>query len=314
MISNNVKPSIESHQVEEFLSGHFGEKISDVIPVGQGEWSQAFSFHRAIGYYIIRFAVSAESFEKDSLAAKFSSPNLPIPRIYEIGQSLGLYFAISKRVIGNMLDELDTSRMSEIVPAVFTMLDSVRLVNLDHTDGYGDWNSQETAPYPSWREFLLDIENDHPTSKIHGWRNSMAVSPVGSEPFDIALNYLKEHIHKCSEDRHLVHTDLLHYNVLVSENHISAVIDWGNSIYGDFLYDLANFSFWSFWYPSMRGIDWAREAHYHYQTIGLDVPNLDERLRCYEVHIGLAGMAWNSFKKNWTELKATTERTLNSMK
>jgi thiamine kinase-like enzyme len=38
---------------------------------------------------------------------------------------------------------------------------------------------------------------------------------------------------------HLVHSDLLHYNVLVAADRVTAVLDWGSSLYGDFLFDLA---------------------------------------------------------------------------
>jgi hypothetical protein len=33
----------------------------------------------------------------------------------------------------------------------------------------------------------------------------------------------------------------------------------------------------------------------HYNAIGLDVPLLDERLRCYELHIGLTHLAYCAF-------------------
>ena len=36
------------------------------------------------------------------------------------------------------------------------------------------------------------------------------------------------------QERHLIHSDLLNFNVLVADDLISAVIDWGSSLYGDF--------------------------------------------------------------------------------
>jgi hygromycin-B 4-O-kinase len=86
--------------------------------------------------------------------------------------------------------------------------------------------------------------------------------------------------------------------------------DWGNAVYGDFLYDLANFTFWAPWHPSMRGTDWTAEALRYYKNRGLVVPDFEKRLRACELHIGLMGMAWNSNKSDWEELEATTNRAL----
>jgi hygromycin-B 4-O-kinase len=88
------------------------------------------------------------------------------------------------------------------------------------------------------------------------------------------------------------------------------VIDWGCSMYGDFLYDLAWFIFWAPWYPRWRNIDFQREAARHYESIGLAVPHFEERLRCYQLHIGLTGQAYSAFKLRWADLEATSRRTL----
>ena len=64
------------------------------------------------------------------------------------------------------------------------------------------------------------------------------------------------------------------------------------------------------WYPAWRDIDFAREARRHYASIGLEVPHFAERLRCYELHIGLAAQAYNAYKERWTDLEETAQLTL----
>ena len=49
-------------------------------------------------------------------------------------------------------------------------------------------------------------------------------------------------------ERTLIHNDLLNRNALASGGQVTAVFDWGCSIYGDFLCDLAAFVFWSPWF------------------------------------------------------------------
>jgi len=114
----------------------------------------------------------------------------------------------------------------------------------------------------------------------------------------------------CPEERHLVHDDLINFNVLVEGDRISAVLDWGSSIYGDFLYDIAKLVFYRPWYPAWQDIDFAAEAQAHYDAVGLDVPHLSERLGCYALRIGLTDMAYSAWRKRWEQVELKTRRML----
>ena len=81
-------------------------------------------------------------------------------------------------------------------------------------------------------------------------------------------------------------------------------------MYGDFLYDIAWLVFWSPWYPAWQGIDFWEEAVRHFEAIGLDVPHVEERLRCYQIHIGLDSLKYNAFMERWDNLEAVASQTL----
>lgn len=106
---------------------------------------------------------------------------------------------------------------------------------------------------------------------------------------------MKELVEACPDDRHLVHADLLHGNVLVRAGRIDSVFDWGCSLYGDHLYDLAGLDFWSAWYPDLAAVDIRTAAVDHFESIGLDVTDLEARLLACEIHIGLGGLAYSAF-------------------
>jgi hygromycin-B 4-O-kinase len=145
----------------------------------------------------------------------------------------------------------------------------------------------------------------------------MAASETGTATFDAALAQLRDLLPTIPETRHLVHSDLLNFNVLVADNRISAVLDWGCAFYGDFLYDVAWFVYWAPVYPAWHAIDFAGEATKHYAAIDLDVPFLTERLYCYLIHIGLSDQVYNAFKKRWdrvAEGAARTREVLESMR
>jgi hygromycin-B 4-O-kinase len=301
---------LNAADAEAFLVARFGRGVSEVSPVGEGAWSRAYAFRSDGAEYIVRFSALDEDFHKDRIAADYSSRDLPIPAVVEIGEARGGFFAISERASGGFLDDLDKDQMRAMLPAIFAALDAARRVDLSETTGYGGWGADGNAPHHSWRAALLTIGKYEPGERTQGWQERLVASPTGSRPFDEALARLDALIPDVAEERHLIHSDLLNYNVLVADARISAVIDWGCAMYGDFLYDLAWFEFWSPWYPAWRGIDFRSEAIRHYSSIGLSVPRFEERLTCCLIHIGLAAQAYNAFKERWDALEETARRTL----
>ena len=297
-------------RAEAFLANRFGGDSSDVAPLGKGVWSKAFAFRQNGRDYVIRFGAHHEDFAKDRLAARYAGPALPIPRVVELGEAFGGYYSISERVFGAYIDDVDGAQMRALLPTLFAALDAARLADLSGTTGYGGWDAGGTAPYPSWRAALLDVANDRPTDRIHGWRERLAASQVGIGPFEEAYGQLLALAGHIPEGRHLIHSDLLHFNVLVEANRVTGVLDWGCGMYGDFVYDLAWLCFWQPWYPAWQPIDFQAEAVRHYAAIGLDVPHFEERLRCCQIHIGLAGQAYMAYAGNWTDLQDTARHTL----
>lgn len=297
-------------RVEAFLTARFDGEAGDVASLGAGVWSKAYAFRRAGRDYVIRFGAHREDFAKDRLAAHYACPALPIPRVVEMGEADGGYYVISERIFGEYIDDVDEAQMRALLPALFAALDAARLADLSGTTGYGAWDAGGNAPFPSWRAALLDVANDRPVDRIHGWRNRLAASPVGIRPFEEAYACLQALADTAPEARHLIHSDLLHFNVLVEADRISGVLDWGCGMVGDFLYDLAWLCFWQPWYPAWQRIDFAEEARRHYVAIDLDVPDFDERLRCCQIHIGLAGQAYQAYAGDWANLQDTARRTI----
>lgn len=302
--------ALDVREVEGFLSRRFGVDGGGLQPLQHGEWSHAFAFRRGGRDYVARFGAHVEDFAKDRLVANFAIPALPVPAVLEVGDAFGGFFAISERAFGAFLDDLDEAGMRRTLPALFAALDDARAAELSTSTGCGLWRADGLGASRSWREWLSAVGYDSPALRTHGWRARLASSPTGDGPFLAALDAMTALLPACPERRDLIHSDLLHYNVLVSADRVTGIFDWGCSLYGDFLYDVAWLSFWAPWYPAWRVIDFVAEARRHYAAIGLDVPRFEARLRCYELHIGLAGQAYNAYKGCWDELAATAQRTL----
>jgi hygromycin-B 4-O-kinase len=301
---------VDGAAVAAFLADRLGGQVDDVVPIKQGEWSKAFFFRQAGRDYVARFGAYLEDFAKDRLASRYRAPALPIPSVVDVGEAFGGYYAISERLFGEYIDGTDEAQMRAVLPSLFAALDAMRRVDLAATTGYGSWGADATAPFSSWKDALLDVGMDRPTDRIAGWREALAGSPTGTESFDEGYRRLQTLVASCPEERHLIHSDLLHFNVLVSGDRVTGIFDWGCGLYGDFLYDLAWLCFWSPWYTAWQAIDFRQEALRHYADIDLDVPHFEERLLACQIHIALGGQAYQAYKGYVSELAWTARRTL----
>jgi hygromycin-B 4-O-kinase len=64
-------------------------------------------------------------------------------------------------------------------------------------------------------------------------------------------------------------------NMLAENGAVTAVLDWTEAMYGDFLYDVAWLNFWD------PGHDYQAIFRADYAERGFAVPDFEQRLLCY---------------------------------
>lgn len=299
--------TIDTQQANAFLQDHFRGEATDVALVGAGAWSQCFGFRIGDTEFAIRFGKHVDDFQKDQRAGAFASPDLPIPQVSEVGEAFDGYYAISQRVYGVPLENVSAAQWRALVPAVAAALEAMRHADLSATRGIGGWGEDGNALDVSWREYLLRVGVDAPEKRTHGWLKKLEASPEGMATFEWGYNLLRRF---ASDDvpRCLAHCDLINRNVLVEDDKIAGVFDWGCSIYGDSLYDLAWFEFWSPWYPEMDLSLLRAELEQRWRDAGDPPANIAERLAACHLHIGLDHLGYNAFTGNETNLLGTAKR------
>jgi hygromycin-B 4-O-kinase len=301
-------PALDHAAVLAFLRERFPD-AGNLNELDHGEWSRAYGFTADELDLVVRFGHHLEDYEKDRLAADFASSELPIPGVFEIGEAFDGVYSFAPRAFGQFIEAQGLDGFRATLPSLFRALDALRDVEPPGS-GFGWWAPGGDAPFDSWNEFLLDVSNDHPGSRTEGWRDRLATRPAAEARFAEGVAALEESVEGLPEVRHVVHTDLVAANVIVDEGEIAAVLDWGNAIYGDFVYDLAHIAFWLPWFPGLAAVDLAAEAAAHYEASGVDVPAFEERLRCCMVRIGLDAQAYDAFTDRWEELDQAAARTL----
>ena len=297
-------PAFEAAQ--RFVSGAYGERATGLSPLGAGEWSQAYALELDGRPVVIRFGGYLEDFLKDRAMAAHGSSALPVPEVTEIGRAADDYFAVSERAPGQLLNDLDAAGMRAALPGLLAALDAIRDIDVSGSGGYGLWSPGGDGEFGTWPEALLACDQE--TERVPGWRAALAASAVGSAPFDTAYARLRHLVEGLPTERHVIHGDLANRNVLVQGGQITAVIDWGNSLYGDHLYDAAWLIYWWPWFSQWRVIDISAELRDHWERHGGLPADLRHRLQAYLVHIGLSAMSYDAFTGHWDDLARNTRQ------
>lgn len=267
------KPHIAAAAVRAMLQREFGA-VSALEPLQEGEESRAFAFDSGGRACVVRINRSAQGFEKDAWVQwRFVREGLPIPQIVAIGRlDDGHAWCVSQRAAGVTLQDLAPAELPAVVGEVARVLDVIAASDLHGTLGYGRFDAEGVAADASWPAFLSDIR----------FRDlSVLKQAAERRRVEAWIGEVVAFAGRCADVRGLVHGDFGSNNVLVDRGRVSAVIDWSEALYGDPLYDVANILFWRPW------LDCMEQQARHFETVRPDRLADAERLRCYQLHIGL---------------------------
>lgn len=301
---------IEPARVERFLTERYG--AGRIERVGAGAWSTAFAFEQQGRRRVVRFGRHAEDYYKDQRAAVLYAHSVPVPHVMEVGEAFdGYTYAVSEWADGTALDRLPAPELRRVLPSLLDILDALRAASPPTESGFGWWSSRGNAPQRSWRQALLGIVEEAESPRLPGWQAYLHDHAEEAGIFDRVAARLGDVAAACPEGvRHLIHSDLLAGNVLVAGTAVSAVIDWGNSLVGDFLYDAAWVVFWSPWHPGVDPDVVLRETRRRGADAGADLANFAERILACQLHTALDSMAYNAFRRDESNLAGTIRRLL----
>lgn len=299
-------PTID--QIRSFLVDHHRASIEHLLPLDGGFWSSAYGYGVGGDEFVLRLSASGEGFDVDQAAHQFTSDVMPVPEVFDVGQGLGRWFAISRRAHGHFLEDVGPEDAAQVGPMIDQLLDSLRTAPTP-SDAPVAWSGRAGCGPDSWRGWLERHLVDDPESTVSGWRSKIAQDPELDRLYRRTEARIIELLGHCPERRDLIHGDLLHQNVLVSNDAsaVHAVFSWKHSVLGDHLYDVAWLSFWEPWHPGIERIDpWSRTVA---RLAPNDMHDAAIRHHCYELHIGLQHLAWCSWAGNAASLAGVALRT-----
>lgn len=269
--------------VRDFLRSHHGQEPKDLESLHGGFWSAAFGYRIGKDRLVLRINDEPDGFRSDERAMRYGSSAMPVPKVLAVGPGFGRWFAVSRRHDGRFLEDASPDEVEVIAPTVVGLLASLAEVEDDPADVEGR---------PNWQEWLLAGITDLPGQPTSGWRLRLAADRVAERIYLAAEERIRSLLEACPSRGQLVHSDLLHHNVLITPtgDAVSAVFSWKCSTWGDSIYDLAWLTFWGRWHDGIGALDlWDRVA----ATIpSSEATDLSIRHHAYELQIGASHLGW----------------------
>ena len=307
-MAHKPKPDIDG--IAAWLSKRYRGGVNHLTAISGGFWSAAYTFSVDQEEFVLRLSDLAAGFAIDAAAMQFAGPDLPIPEVIYVGEGLGHHIAISRRHHGRFLEDVSVDDADHAGEALGRLLAALRAVP-STPDMPVLWYDPDGSAEMTWHDFLRNGLSDQPGSMTGGWRKKMAENRRIEELFNACEVRIEALLPCCPERRDLVHGDLLHQNVLISEDarRITGIFSWKCSLRGDFLYDTAWCTIWEPWHPGIAAADMWRRTIEAADLSPADLIAAPQRHHCYELQIAASHFGWNIWTGNEKDLARLAERT-----
>lgn len=304
----DIKPFVDRGSILELLNEAFNQPIEDLEPVSGGLTAQTLSFRSGGQEFILRF--NPGSFDVTFLKEKFifdhfASTRIPIPPILKTGSQGELSYAISQKMPGQGLQSLDAAGYQKVIPSLIETLYAIHTSDVKQWHGYGWIGDDGEGMFPSWKGFIARVIEEEREDGFYGrWHDMFETTFLERDFFENVYAHMLRLLDFCPEQRYLVHFEYGYNNVLAENGKVTAVLDWTDASYGDFVYDVAVMDLWP---PA--GVDFPKLVHQYYTAHGVDLPHYKERLDCYQCYSALDGLRFFA-KTNDYDAYLSTRRIL----
>jgi hygromycin-B 4-O-kinase len=293
----DLRAMVDHSQVFTLLSQHFLDPITALTPIEGGQVARTFAFRAGNQDYIVRFHkdnMLTSNFPKETYVhQKLAATGIPLPPLVQVGRLGDLHFAISQKMPGKMLEQHTPQEVEQLLPQLMELLDALHQVDVSDTEGYGVFNYLGKGMSSSWQGFLLRVAQEEDERDYFGkWHHLFADTFLERELFEDIYQRMKHLLQYCPAERCLLHGNYSLRNLLAQDGKITAVLDWVDAKYGDFVYDLASLDFWCCWlHVSEHFQQYSQHRH-------REVPFYAERLLCYQCYLALDGLRFFAASAN----------------
>ncbi len=282
---STIPPEVREEIAAELASSELGLPVSDLRPLEGGQIARSFSFSAGGRPYVLQFNRDNmdANFEKSAFVARtFGSKAIPIPEVVRFGRFGDLHFCITRKASGRQFGSLTPEEQSRSLPALLDTLDAIHAVDVRDRTGYGLFDGSGRGMSASWPGYLSSVADEERADGFYGrWHHLFTDGSLDREMFDRVFARMRELLPACPGERWLVHGGFGGRNLLIENDEVSAVLDWIDARYGDFVYDLAGLDFWE------EGRGYRALLRERYVARGIEIPHYEARMLCHQCYQAL---------------------------
>lgn len=285
----DLRPVVKHERALTLLGECFSTPITGLVTVEGGSVARTFAFRTDGQEYILRFNLDkmlTSNFPKEAYLAKKLIPHqIPIAPIIQVGQQEDLHFIISQRMPGRMLEEHTPEEVIHILPELIELLARLHQIDVSDTSGYGVFDYKGKGMATSWYTSLASVIEEEDEQDYFGrWHTLFETTFLERAFFEEIYQRMLQLLTYCPTDRALLYRGCSLRNILALNGKITALLDWLDAGYGDFVYDIAGLDYWCPW----LGV--RQRFQQYYQTQQRTIPFYEERILCYQCYTTLIAM------------------------
>lgn len=285
MADTYIKPKININEVRWLLEELFKDPIKQIEEAPTGKIKKVYFFEHKNKAYVIRFSMDDKEFKFEKyLQETFEDEDFPIAKLLYMGAFKNLYYAISEKIEGVAINELNEKELKSVMPSIMEALTKLHSIDVIDTEGYGWLDSKRNGSFNTFTEFLKGFFSSDQDVFWKGWYDLFESSFLDYGLFNVLYEKMMELSPYCEGRRYLTHTDFHYNNLIINNSKISGIIDWGGVSYLDFSFDLARLI--------MEFPDYNLLSDFYdfYKEHNIDTSNFNERFLCAALCHSLDGM------------------------
>jgi fructosamine-3-kinase len=267
-----MKTSYTIETVGQFLKTKEQVDVDSINQLVEGHISQAFSFETRAGKFVLRIAPAIDDFLVDQYASDTYGEGLLIPKILGIGEfQENSYYCISEFAPGRTVLSMNGEEVEAVLSEIHDALAKIYTMDISKTQGYGHIDTKTgNAAGKTWKDSIKDDVEKHGVEKYRENAQNIGLSPALVDDF---YKQFMTSLPFAHETRRLLHGDPAFDNMLIDNGKVTAMIDWPQMGYGDWMSDFARLDFW---WPGRYG-----NAGEFTRKYNLEGDHLDERKALY---------------------------------
>lgn len=209
---------------------------TSIPPQGMGSSVVFFKDDSGIEYAVKQSDESNNDANVLKILQKFNA-DIAVPKLIDSFSFEGKSIVILEKIAAPLLESVEVTQMSKYIPS---MIENLRRLHKVKSEKAGYLNSDKK--YALWQDFLLSTFNgdNHNLDWSEISQREGLDKPLVLDSIDKIISVILK-TKFIDSNYSLVHSDFNQRNLFVNPetNELAAIIDWGEAIHGDPIYDFA---------------------------------------------------------------------------